>query len=325
MLSESPEEATKSMEEYYAFRRDFTDKQGAEGNDNTLCDTVDSMIYAISYHCFLSDEPPQFFDDELHAFWYAVIQAAKNYNMENPKQFELLRHILYARELGTLVRHFPTDTTDPPKTKIAQASDGSNIWSDLPYCTRDIPEAWSKHLSSMSTLQRINFAAFIARLVSVGIHSDLLAGCAVALLRDALETPRRMTTSDEGSEVSIAELLPAVNAWLTLAPHKLLSLSMESFNELSSEVLALGPLAQSAGVVSGGFSPSRWNFWRNRLDSISQSGQEEVTKLGLDSLNRMKVLDGFYLASIGSADWNKSPAEYGTPPEWMNKSVATRN
>lgn len=59
---------------------------------------------------------------------------------------------------------------------------------------------------------------------------------------------------------------------------KLIALINKSFTTVDPEASALGELAQSAHVTSSGFSKSRWLFWRQRLDEISQCCQEEVAK-----------------------------------------------
>jgi hypothetical protein len=61
-----------------------------------------------------------------------------------------------------------------------------------------------------------NMASFIARLASVGVCKGTLTGLFIVLLRDTLETHRRINAADSGSEVPIEELLPAIRAWVTV-------------------------------------------------------------------------------------------------------------
>ncbi|MCJ1246827.1 hypothetical protein MMC30_004036 [Trapelia coarctata] len=292
-MSELSVEDDLRLKEFYADFRAKVDEDAAEGDGNTLCITVDSIIWATSRRCFVSNDPHRHFDSSLHMFCYTVIQAAKSYNAGNPMQERLVYHIMYAREMGTLTRPLLADNKSSVPIPLAQTSDGSKIWSDLPFLAQYIRETWTRDSLSMSTKQRENFASFIARLASVRICGDGITGCAIWLFREALETPRRLTAWEDSSEVPVAELLPALNGWLTFASRKLLSLVNQSYSEFSPEESALGELAQKAGLAPGGFNPSRWAFWRSRFEAIVQSSQEEVKKEALSGLEMMRAADGF--------------------------------
>jgi hypothetical protein len=231
----------------------------------------------------MSDFPFEIFEIELHDLWYTIIQAAKNYDHFNAKQDTLLRQILSAREMGTLTRTVMIGGSN--ETVIAQTSAG-RIWSGLPFLRQDIRDAWKESLD-LSIDHRRNLAAFIAKLVSVGTCNDGLAGCALLTFRDALETPRRLTASENGSEVPVADLLPAVAAWLLSASDKLIALSSTAFHEFDPEFAVLGELAHNAQVTPGGFSPARWKFWKGRLELISQ-GNKAIAEEAQHCLGIMK-------------------------------------
>ncbi|MCJ1246901.1 hypothetical protein MMC30_004112 [Trapelia coarctata] len=252
----------------------WTDQDAARGDNNTLLDTIESHIPVLSSRCVLSDIPFPDIERGLRQLWYTVIQAGKAFSYDNCKQDTLVMRILYAREMGTLTRTRDVLGTDEKTSAVVRTADGV-IWTDLPFLVRDIYEAWQSSMG-MSVAQRKNFAAFTARLASVGVGNDALAGCALWIFREALERPRRATASDGGMEVPLAELLPAVWAWLWFAGDKLVILSNRSFDGLGSEISALGDLAKSAGVVSGGFSPQRWIFWRTRLEAMGRWEEEVV-------------------------------------------------
>jgi hypothetical protein len=188
------------------------------------------------------------------------------------------------------------------------------IWKDLPFLVRDMTNYWIQESGSMSTDQRRNFASFLAKLSAVGVADDKLCGCALIVLRDTLESTRRLNKAAPGptvatdgqdhqkererhqsnEDLSIAELLPAANMWLFNAPHKIIQLSDNSVNIFPPQVGMLGELARAEGVVpeSGGFSSQRWLFWVKRLEQIGKSetvGEEgeEVTAFARKMMNNM--------------------------------------
>jgi|ERR1700722_18125045 hypothetical protein len=123
------------------------------------------------------------------------------------------------------------------------------IYKDLPFLVGDMTDYWIRESGSMSTNQRQNFASFLAKLSAAGVADDKLCGCALITLRDALESTTRLgkgapsptVVSERQDQVeqddhrndealSIAELLPAANAWIFYAGHKIIQLSDNSVN-----------------------------------------------------------------------------------------------
>jgi len=134
-------------------------------------------------------------------------------------------------------------TCSREKIVVATASNGQKVWVDLPYLADDLRKRWIEH-SNMAFQQRINLAAFTARLASVGVCGNALGPCALLLFRDALEVPRMLAKSNpatlDANQVSIEELLPAVNAWMTVASYKLINLTPRSVNEYAVEDSSFG-------------------------------------------------------------------------------------
>lgn len=285
------EPSEEQIQRAKSFSAKFRSAVDGEAATSDLRGTITSTIISISRRFLQSVGPVQLLliDYDLHDLWYAFIQAAKNTSSENTAQEMLVYHVLSAREMGALTRTRQVGLSVSPTTEIARTSNGM-IWKDLPFLTQDLQDAWSKDSLKLSTTHRENLAAFIARLTSVGVCGNALAGCALWLFRDALETPRPLAVSDSesGSEVPLTELLPAVRVWLLFAAPKLIVLSDKSVDEFSSEVSKLGELARSANVASDGFSPSRWAFWRQRLEELSQCEQVEVAKEAIICLDMMK-------------------------------------
>jgi hypothetical protein len=219
-----------------------------------------------------------------------------NISGERAEQDRLVVQILYARELGVLLRK----GENMEIMGEAVTRDGK-IYKDLPFLVGDMTDYWIRESSSMSTNQRQNFASFLAKLSAVGVEDDKLCGCALIILRDTLESTTRLGQGAPGPTVvserqdyqveqndhrsnealSIAELLPAANAWIFHAGHKIIQLSDNSVNIFPAQVGMLGDLARAEGVIpeNRGFSPQRWLFWVKRLGEIEKSetvGEEEA-------------------------------------------------
>jgi hypothetical protein len=215
-------------------------------------------------HCIDPQDPT-----ELHSFWRDIYLTAQNFHCDNPKQDTLLRHILYVREYGIANRGRNKIGEEPG---FARISNNQTIWSDLPYLIQDFYELWSKDSMNISGIQRRSLSSFVARLASVGVCGNAFTGFALMAFRDALETPRRLTSWDSGHELPIEDLLPALASWLVYASHKLTLLVSQSFNDFEDvKVSSLGELAKQAEVSEPGFNSSRWAFWKKRLNEIIKS------------------------------------------------------
>ena len=266
-----------------------------DGNDNDLWVSANSALSSTSLRYTISSHPIEKFEWDMHDLWYLYLQASMNINNQRAEQDRLVGQILYARELGVLARK----GGNMKMIEEAVTQDGK-IWKDLPFLVGDMTNYWIQESGSMSTDQRRNFASFLAKLSAVGVADDKLCGCALIVLRDTLESTRRLSKAASGpivasdrqdhqkekeghqssEDLSIAELLPAANMWLYHAPHKIIRLSDNSVNIFPPQVGMLGELAQAEGVLpeSGGFSPQRWLFWVKRLEQIGKSetvGEED--------------------------------------------------
>ena len=272
-----------------SFRSDINDEvTRSSNNDNTLWKTARLFIWNISSRFIHSVNPVVFFEFDLHDLWYTLIQAAKITQADDAAQDRLVSQVIYAKEMGTLSRTSPSGDHNESVAETAATSDGI-IWGDLPFLVKDLQEAW-KNSTTIPPGQQHNLAAFTARLIASGVGSPDLGLCAIWMLRNTLEKPRRLASSDSGSEIPIAELLSASITWFEYCGHKLarLAASNYSFAELPPELSALGELAQNANVTQGGFSVSRWLFWRHRLEEISRTNHEELAKAALRGFNIMK-------------------------------------
>ncbi|KAI0473092.1 hypothetical protein GGR56DRAFT_677122 [Xylariaceae sp. FL0804] len=190
------------------------------------------------------------------------------------------------------------------------------LWRDLPLLVPSMTSHWMGDCARMSRTQRVGVSFFLSSLAAASTSQWAfgLCGIALVLLRDALETDRRLVRAivepgGEDSEnsgrsmgmLTIADLLPAVNAWLTRAGGRIAELceaghrsttAREPACPMTEEVWEPGPLAKAAGVptVDGGFSPQRWFFWLHRLDELgADAGRSPATGPASSFVQRVKT------------------------------------
>jgi hypothetical protein len=204
-------------------------------------------------------------DMYVHMYWHMVIEAAKRFDQDDPNQCALAAEVLYVR--GVTLQHAFGDEVVP-----AYASNGQKIWADLPYFYDDIQTALQ---STLTRDQRTNLVAFTARLASFGVLHNALFGLGLLLVRDAFESPRPLLSSTNSNEVSIQDLLPAVNCWIYLTRHRIEAFIQDSFDGFETAISAPGPLAP-AGCPPG-FNLIRWRFWGQRLQEIKKTNHEDIS------------------------------------------------
>ena len=93
-----------------------------------------------------------------------------------------------------------------------------------------------------------------------------LGACALLMLRETLETQRRLTVTENGRDTPVADLLPAVVAWFKFAGFWLLKSSLATEGSVMEDFLALGGLAQKDRILArvlvssdGIFGRRDWN------------------------------------------------------------------
>lgn len=230
----------------------------------------------------------QFFEWDAHDIWYQYIQLAKNIDAEDPAQDRLVRIVLWARELGVLSRTktrgelWPESKAGNTEVVVQEAvtADGK-LWIDLPYLVEDLRSAWIETMDDATNLQQChNLTSAIARLAGLGVRDDAFSGCGLAIMREALETPRAIYqhSSDSAGSITIMDFHPMLISWFTYAGHKLLRLSHSTTKIFAWGTGKTGPgeLAVAAGVKTDGFSRERFMFWVQRLGELKQSEAREV-------------------------------------------------
>jgi hypothetical protein len=251
----------------------------AEGEDNTLWITADSMVRYINNRFRGGPHAPiRMFEWDLHDLWHTYYLAARHTSYQSPKQDRLALQVLQARHLGTLTGR----ARGPESQEIEEAvtSDG-RIWTDLPFLVSDMTGYWLRNCANTGNVQRLNFTRFLANLASVQTAEDRLSGIALIIFRDALETPRPLGHLDEADQqgeepsrtmesISIASLLPSVQTWLFVAGPIIIQLSEDIWNGCDHPISHVGELLRQAAVEMPleGFSIRRWLYWLQRLQEV---------------------------------------------------------
>ncbi len=201
------------------------------------------------------NQPLEETEFDLHDLWDTIIRTAIITTADDPAQDRLVAEVVRVRELGSLGPN-------------AMTADGE-VWSGLPFLVGDFTAACSGKLMLLKQQEKLNLAAFTARLVAAGVRAPELGFCALSVLRETLEEPLTAV----GSALSVANLLPAAVAWFNFAGHRLAVFSGGNGHEpLSGEegtLTTVGQLAREAGILEPGFSTKRWRFWLQRLEKLS--------------------------------------------------------
>jgi hypothetical protein len=293
MATFSIDDRIKSREAFHETFKESVDadlKQEGYDNDNATWRSIRMFTKTISSQFFRgtnSNLPKKYrYELDMHELWYWVAHAARYIAADHPAQDRLVAQVQHARNMGTLSRK-----NEAGEEEVATTSDG-NIWSDLPFLVEEVQSAWQAS-STFPSVERHNLSAFVARLASVGVRDPGLGVVALWVLRETLETDRPLTSSSSGPNIenpqaSIADLLPAANAWLLYCGFKIEGLCIQTQNYDSNA--ETGELARKANITpNSGFSVARWKFWRDRLEEITQSEDQEVAQLAEKMRRTMKT------------------------------------
>ncbi|KAM0744880.1 hypothetical protein ACQRIT_000264 [Beauveria bassiana] len=305
----SEEECLASFHNYASLTDELIDQETELGDDNTLDVTVESHISALTIRYIATDEPLSVVEAELHHFWRTAIQGARHWKPENRKHDTLIRLILQARARGTLTRPLSSvsggqEALSSNNRRNVVFSDGSRLWSDLPFLGTDLVQEWLDRFSQLDYAnhnnQRVNLSSFVGRLLSVGIYNGP-ATCLLSLFRETLETDRPLK-SDE--KVSVNHLIHALAAFLRYADNSAISLSNGSeapnVGTLPQSAASLGELARQSGTINvPGFSVERWKFWMSRLEELANCGEESVATAGADCLDYIEASSSSIYGPLG--------------------------
>lgn len=172
-----------------------------------------------------------------------------NISYDHPGLDRLALQVVQARERGLL--------TQLGAQPVVASTSGGNIWSDLPFLVQDMTQYWIEGHAGMSSAQRVSFATFLAKLASAGVgNTDGLCGVVLLVLRESLETQRPLGKYNDQAQpedsarldddLSIAAMLPCVNAWIGTADLKIMQLSEKSWDAYPPSFMEPGPLLRDS-------------------------------------------------------------------------------
>lgn len=271
-----------------------------EGNDNSVWTTAMSKLWTIDMRFAILEAPDPAMELDLHDLWHMFYHGSKHISPDSPASARLAFQLVRVQAMGPLIRvHKSTG-----EVKSAVTSDGL-VWTDLPFFVADMTGFWVNDCAKMSADQRINFASFLAKIASVGLVKDKVSSIGLVLLRETLETPRPLGDLDANknedpsrsmSDLTVADLLPALNVWLNDTEKRVIHLCDQSWNDCPQDVAAIGPLYRDDASTRNkvpGFSAERWIFWLRRLEEITEqakaAGKDKVAEMGVDMMNWMFI------------------------------------
>lgn len=252
-----------------------------QGDDNTIWlgnyGTLASMVRTFSRSQLSADD----LETDLHELWFRYYHGSKNISYNHPALDRLAFQLIQVQARGGILRNIP----GVDEAEVATTPSGI-IWTDLPFFTSDMIGFWLRDYAIMGSRSRHNFTAFLAKIASVGLNGNGLFAVALHTLRECLETPRQLGDDNHGlaeegmqsmQDLTISDLLMASNCWILEAGIKLIQLSCSRWNDCSIDLGRPGVLyrnSQSDPAAPDGLSPSRWLFWLDRLQAISEEARE---------------------------------------------------
>lgn len=234
----------------------------------------------------------------LHSTWHIYYQLGRYTSHETPNHDSLVLDILRIQGLGLLTR----PVLGVYGIDIARTIEGT-LWNDLPFLVTDMTGYWITNCASLSGIQRLNFASFLAKLASARVSKDRMCQIALVLFRTALEEGRELGTTEGPDEedaqrniksLDIAQLLPSVCAWIKEAGHNIIQLSEVSWNDCPNTIGHGGEMffqSELGKRSPAGFTPWRWMYWLKRLheihDQAKQTNEKRLEGYAVDAIDLM--------------------------------------
>ena len=98
----------------------------------------------------------------------------------------LVTLVLEVRELGSFAQE--KDVASGNSQEAAIMPNSQRLWTDLPYLGQDFQDFWTEEFIGLNIIERENLAVLTAKLCAVGVCALDLAGCALWLFKQALQT-----------------------------------------------------------------------------------------------------------------------------------------
>jgi hypothetical protein len=252
------------------------------GNFDEIRGSMYNLVWYLSMRYRHNGYSMETLEPILHDFWYVCYHGGRHLSHESPEHDRLVLDIVRFRAIGALKRPAKTNHQD---IEIARTTAGV-VWEDLPFLVADMTDYWLNDCATMNATQRCNVARFLAKLASAGLSNDGLFQIALLVFRDALETARPIGSLDTSGDanpdrrmqdLTVADFLPAVYAWIQEARYKIFQLSDESWNHCPDDLGRGGAMfvqSELGKKSPSGFSHWRWMFWLKRLEDINQEAKQ---------------------------------------------------
>jgi pimeloyl-ACP methyl ester carboxylesterase len=234
----------------------------------------------------------------LHSIWHIYYQLGRLASHETAEQDPLVLDIVRIQGLGPLTR----PVSGNYGIEIARTVQGT-LWNDLPFLATDMTDFWINNCAPMSSVHRLNFASFLAKLASTRVSNHRICQIALILFRSTFEETRTLCSLEKQDEedpsrdirsLAVADLLPAACAWIKEANYNLIQLADVFWNDCPSAVGQGGQdfVESELGMRSPtGFTPWRWMYWLKRLHEIRDKAhaahEEHLEEYATDAIDRM--------------------------------------
>ncbi|KAK7914060.1 hypothetical protein PG985_011763 [Apiospora marii] len=236
----------------------------------------------------------------LHSLWHMYYQLGRHTSHETAEHDRLVLDVVRIQGLGPLTRPVAGNYG----IDIARTVEGT-LWNDLPFLATDMTEFWIESCATMSGAQRLNLSSFLAKLASTRVSKDRLCQVALVLFRATFEErapdlciPDQADDAEDSRrsirDLSIAQLLPSVCAWIKEAGQNLILLSDVYWNDCPSAIGQGGEIfteSEFGKRSPTGFTPWRWMYWLKRLHEIKeeakQANETRLEKQATEAIDRM--------------------------------------
>ncbi|OAA34373.1 hypothetical protein BBO_09210 [Beauveria brongniartii RCEF 3172] len=237
-------------------------------------------------------------EGHLHSLWHIYYQLGRHMPHETPEHDGLALDIIRIQGLGTLTR----PVQGVYGIDVARTVEGT-LWGDLPFLVTDMTDFWNTNCASLSGIQRLNLASFLAKLASTRISKDGMCQIALILFRATFEEERELGTTYEADykdakrnikSLDIAHLLPSACSWIKEAGHNLIQLSELSWDDYPRTTSQGGSMFVESELGKRspkGFTPWRWLYWLKRLgeirDEAEQANETQLQEYAADAIDLM--------------------------------------
>ncbi|KAG9251462.1 uncharacterized protein F5Z01DRAFT_692216 [Emericellopsis atlantica] len=212
-------------------------------------------------------------EDFLWTLWSLYIQVGKIVSADDPRQDTLVQ----------IVKELAAKRDD----EVTMWNQKTRVWTELPMLAPCMRDAWNESPRYNETKEDnetvtawINVNAFAARLLAT--HLVTWDNFALWALRSALE---REPQNDRERDASLL----IAHAWVAYAGKDLKD-RVNSTRELDEEEKRMFKAGQLFEAGEPGLTQKRWDFWRQRIETLSGAADSDVKSKTDKTVETMKTL-----------------------------------